>query len=281
MNIGLVLSGGMAKGAFQIGALKALSSFIPLEEIKHISCASVGVLNGYAYMTGNLDKAEYEWRNICNDSSRLYISRLLKNNILDSKAETICTQRNELKASFYSALFDINTKNIVYKDLTKVEKNQLPQYLKACIALPMYNKSVKIDGAAFFDGAIIDNIPVYPLMQKKLDYLICIYFDDVCYKFENTNFDNKIIKITFPSSSVLKQSMVLKKESIENMIDVGYEKTTEILSKIFANGYKDTEFIYEAIQKTHTENKNLRITGDVFVTNLNKITQQLAKRKIL
>ena len=33
MNIGLLLSGGMAKGALQLGALCALSEIIPLEEI--------------------------------------------------------------------------------------------------------------------------------------------------------------------------------------------------------------------------------------------------------
>ena len=51
MNIGLVLSGGMGKVAYQIGALRALNEFIPLKEIKYISFASVGVLNGYAYAT--------------------------------------------------------------------------------------------------------------------------------------------------------------------------------------------------------------------------------------
>ena len=63
MNIGLVLSGGMGKGAYQIGALRALNEFIPLKEIKYISCASVGVLNGYAYATDNLDVAEDIWKN--------------------------------------------------------------------------------------------------------------------------------------------------------------------------------------------------------------------------
>ena len=53
MNIGLVFSGGMAQGAYQIRALRALNNFMPLHEIKYISCASIGVLNSYAYATGN------------------------------------------------------------------------------------------------------------------------------------------------------------------------------------------------------------------------------------
>ena len=87
MNIGLVLSGGMAKGAFQIGALKALNSFIPLKEIKYVSCSSVGVLNGYSYITGNLDKGEKAWRTICADTPKLSIGKILKNNILKFRTE--------------------------------------------------------------------------------------------------------------------------------------------------------------------------------------------------
>lgn len=51
MNIGLVLSGGMAKGAYQIGVLRAISEYIPISEIKYISCESIGVFNGYALLT--------------------------------------------------------------------------------------------------------------------------------------------------------------------------------------------------------------------------------------
>ena len=90
MNIGLVLSGGMAKGAFQIGALKALNSFVPLKEIKYVSCSSIGVLNGYSYITGNLDKAERAWRSVYKDDSRIFISQILKNDMLDSNIKELC-----------------------------------------------------------------------------------------------------------------------------------------------------------------------------------------------
>ena len=70
MNIGLVLSGGMAKGALQLGALYALSEFIPLEEIKYVCCASVGTLNGYAYMTNKLEQAKKMWSELCNNGKK-------------------------------------------------------------------------------------------------------------------------------------------------------------------------------------------------------------------
>lgn len=281
MNIGLVLSGGMAKGAFQIGVLKALAHFIPIEEIKYMSCSSIGVLNGYAYAIGELDKAEEIWKSICNNDARLFVSQILRSSILQNSIGSIYDKEKKLDRVFYCALFDMNCRNIVYKDLSSVDSDKLIKYLKASVAMPVYNRAVKIDEGAFFDGAMVDNIPVYPLLKRKLDYLVCVYFDDVCYKFENSCFDNKIIKITFPSNSILKQSLVLTHEEIDEMIGLGYERAMQLLTPVFSNGYDDIEHIYNSIKSTDSKSKSLRITGDVFVTNLNKITQHLTKRKIL
>lgn len=283
MNIGLVLSGGMAKGAYQIGALKALKSFIPLNEIKYMSCASVGVLNGYAYATENLDRAEQMWKNICSNDARIIISQILKSSMLQQNIVNLHDSEKSLSSTFYCSLLDLNHRNIVYKDLSAVDSNQIPLYLKASVAMPVYNRSVQLDNTSYFDGAMIDNIPVYPLLKHNLDYIICIYFDDTCYKFENTYFDNKIIKITFPCKSVLKQSVIFKHDGIEEMIKSGYDRTMYLLRLIFSEGYENLDYIYRTIDYMNLNNKNnsLRITGDVLVTNLNKITQRLTKRKIL
>ena len=283
MNIGLVLSGGMAKGAYQVGALRALSKFIPLEDIKYISCASVGVLNGYAFATGNLDCAEQIWKNVCNDDTRLLVNQVLKSSMLQQNIAKLYDPDHKLSSSFYCSLFDTTHLNIVYKDLATVQTEQIPQYLKASVAMPIYNKAVQIDKTAYFDGAMIDNIPVFPLLKHNLDYIICVYFDDTCYKFENTYFDNKIIKLTFPSESTIRQSVVVKQSNLDYMIKNGYERTNFLLRSIFSEGYDNLDYIYQNIDylNRNTQNKSLRITGDVLVTNLNKITQKLTKRKIL
>ena len=283
MNIGLVLSGGMAKGAFQIGALRALSHYVPLEEIKYMSCSSVGVLNGYAYATECLDQAEAMWKNLCNSDTRMLIGQILRSSMLQQNITEIYNSERKLPFTFYCALLDMGCRNIVYKDLHTVDAQKIPLYLKASVAMPVYNRAVKVDQASYFDGAMIDNIPIHPLLKHHLDYVICVYFDDVCYKFENTYFDNKIIKITFPAQSMLKQSVVFDKEGIDHMIHLGYDRTMQLLRPIFSKGYEDIDHIYASIERLNrrTQNKRLRITGDVLVTNLNKITQRLTKRKIL
>ncbi len=270
----------MAKGAIQIGALKALCEFIPLEEIKYISCASVGVLNGYAYATENLRQAEQMWKNVCNNNARYVISQVLRSSMLQQNITDLYDGEKQLSSAFYCSLLDFCHRSIVYKDLSAVSSDKIPLYLKASVAMPIYNHSVALDNTSYFDGAMIDNIPIYPLLKYNLDYVICIYFDDVCYKFENEYFDNKIIKITFPCRSTVKQSIVFSQKSIEDMINDGYDRTAYILKNILSEGYENLKYIYRAIDFMNRNNKNNRprITGDVLVTNLNRITKKLTKK---
>ncbi|MCM1220418.1 MAG: patatin-like phospholipase family protein [Lachnospiraceae bacterium] len=283
MNIGLVLSGGMAKGAYQIGALKALETFIPMNEVKFISCASVGVLNGYAYTTGKLSQAEEMWRNVCNDDARLIVSQILRSSMLQQNINNLFSSELEFTRTFYASLLDFNHHTVVYKNLKSVKSEDVPKYLKASVAMPIYNHAVTIDGISYFDGAMADNIPVFPLLKHSLDYIICIYFDDCSYIFENTYFDNKIVKLTFPCESLLKQSLVLQSSSIAQMIEDGYNYTYYNLNAVFSQGYDNLDTVYQAIVYMNEKNRNakLRITGDVLVTNLNRVVQRLTKRKII
>ncbi len=282
MNIGLVLSGGFAKGAYQIGALKAIGEFIPNEDIKYISASSIGVLNGYAFETGKLDKAEALWKSVNSGNANIYMNQLLKSNIMQQNILDIFDAECAISKNFYATLFNLSHKNVIYKDLSSVDRAQIPTYLKASIAMPIYNRSVAIDGISYFDGGIVDNIPVFPLLKHKLDYMICIYFDDTCYKFENTYFDNKIIKIAFPSQGLLKQSLIVNSESIDEMLENGYKKTKYLLSCILSGGHENLDYIYDAITFFNQGNDpKPRITTDVLITNLNSITQRLTKRKIL
>jgi len=283
MNIGLVLSGGMAKGALQLGALYALNEFIPLKEIKYITCASVGTLNGYAYMTGKLEKAKQMWSELCSNGKKMGLTKFLRSDILQQDIVGLYDPEDLVSSEFYCSLLELSSQNIVYKDFSKVDKEKIPLYLKASVALPVCNRAVQVDGSGYYDGAVVDNIPVFPLLDREIDYVICIYFDDICYKFENTEFDNKIIKITFPNETSLRQSFVFQQDSIDKMLEEGYEKAKNILKEYFSDGYDNLEQIYRNIDHVNRNSKDsrLRLTGDVIITNFNKITQRLTKKKIL
>lgn len=283
MNVGLVLSGGMAKGAYQLGALKAISKYLSPSDISCISCSSVGVLNGYAYLSGEIDKGESLWRTICNNNSRIFINKLLRSTLLQEKIDEIYNQEFQINIPFYCTLADFYGKNVIYKDLSNVPGKLLPSYLKASVAMPLYNKAVKIEGRQLYDGAMLDNIPVYPLYRKNLDYLICVYFDNARYRFENIMFDNRIIKIHFPTDGSVSKAVVFRQESIEEMIEEGYERASYILDSIFLNGINDIESIYANIEKSNKygEKRKLRVTGDMIILNINKASKRFLRQKII
>ena len=280
MEVGLVLSGGMAKGAYQVGALKALNRFLPLDEIRQISCSSIGVLNGFSFATGHLDLAEMMWKSCCKNGTKLFITQVLKSNILPHYIQDLLRHRCKLDSDLFASLYDAKHREIVYKNLNSVEDGRISDYLRASISMPIYNKPMRLNNCTYYDGAMIDNIPVYPLYQKKLDYIICIYFDDVNYKFEDNEFDSKIVKITFPSDSFIKKSLIVDQEHVNQMMGIGYDRTSYLLEQVYANG-SDLDSIYESIDRVNNiKDYKLRVTGDVIMTNINRAAQKFAKRKV-
>lgn len=281
MNIGLVLSGGMAKGAFQVGALQAINEVFPKGSIKYISASSIGVLNGYAYLTDRLTELADMWRNIEYDGTRALIGNMLKSNYLQRSIKDICKSDDKIDTTYYITLMNIQKRLVEYRNLKHIDSNFFKDYLKASVAMPLYNKPVTINGENYYDGAIIDNIPIHPLMKHNIDYIICIYFDEYSYVFENEYFDNKILKLTYSSGKRITDSLTFSTPAINRMINKGYSKTNKILKDVFANGIEDYEYVYQKIEeRKRNTNCKLRITGDTTVTNINKITQKLAKRKV-
>lgn len=63
MRVGLVLSGGGAKGAYQIGCWKRLRAS-GLDRFEAVSGSSVGAINAVFVATGRLERAEEAWRRL-------------------------------------------------------------------------------------------------------------------------------------------------------------------------------------------------------------------------
>ena len=147
--------------------------------------------------------------------------------------------------------------------------------------MPFYNKGITIGDKTLYDGAVIDNIPIYPVLKNDLDYVICIYFDDFNYIFEGYEADNKIIKLTFPDDKIISNSINVNHDAITYMVDEGYRRTKRILSEIFASGTEDFGAIYQRIEQINSQDdkKKIRITGDVIVTNMNKVVKKVVRHK--
>lgn len=282
MKIGLVLSGGMAKGAFQIGVLSALGEYVKPCELAAVSSSSIGVLNSYAFLTGKLDAAERMWRNLCKSDSRSFVGKILRGNYLQQAITDISDLKDKIENPFYITLLNFKNRTLSYKNLANVESELYPDYLRASVAMPIYNHPVMFDGKNYYDGAMVDNIPVFPLVKKDLDLVICIYFDNNDYVFENLLFDRRVLRVTYPTKQFILDSVRFENKNIDSMIALGREMGREILSPVFENLSGDRDKIYAYIKQRNASSgaREVRVTGDLLVTNINKVVKNLAKHKI-
>ncbi len=281
-DIGIVLSGGILKGAYQIGALKYISEIIDISHIKYISGASIGALNGFAYATDNIDIAVDDWMAL--DSIHdLSIVSVLKGKYIDGLINNMCGCKIETNTDVIVPLFNISEMRLEYICLSKIDQSILSKYLKASISLPPFKNGIIINDKKYIDGAVVDNIPIGPIKNKKLDYIICIYFDKLDYVFENTEFDSKIIRINPNYSSFIKKSLFIKQADINGMLYEGYKDCYIKLCDLFKNGVDDIEYILNINNKMISKNKSdknkIYITGDMIVDNINKALSKVVNRQ--
>lgn len=279
-HIGLVLSGGMGKGAYQVGALTAIDEFFRPSDFEYVSAASIGVLNTYAYLTNKLTEAKKIWESVNLKGEKRFITSVLKSSFLQDTITTIIS-KEAITNNFYVPLLDLSNRELDYYNFKDIAPMEIDPYLRASIAMPFYNKGISIGEKTLYDGAVVDNIPIFPVLRNDLDYVICIYFDDFNYIFEDDSADNRIIKLTFPDDKIISNSINVNHNAIVYMVNEGYSRTRKILSDIFSNGTDDLETIYRKIEHNNLlePNKKIRITGDVVVTNMNKMAKKILRNK--
>lgn len=282
LNIGLVLSGGMAKGAYQLGALNAIHEYFD-NKITYISAASIGSLNAYAYVTGKLDTAYKLWNEVNIDGLLSLRKTFYKTSFVFDTVDHLVESEDSVFKNFYTTCLNTSKFELNYINLKDKSCDDVRNYLKASISMPTVNKLIEINNVTYIDGAVIDNIPVSPLMKHKLDYIIVVYFDNDTYSFENEYFDNKIVKVNLSHNTSVGNSLAFDKDSIEIMIHEGYEQTKTIFKDIFSNGTEDLDFIYNEIEKYNIRNskKDYRVTADIIVNRMNKIMKKMAKKRTI
>lgn len=278
-NIGLVLSGGFAKGAYQIGVCKAIRDFFGHTQIKYISASSVGVLNAYAFLQDRLAITEQAWLALKFSSFSSFSKAYFRSTFISEFVEKISNDASPCPHGFYGTFLNINKRRLNYIHLSRVEQKHVPDFLLASVSLPVFTRAVEISGTKYVDGALVDNIPVKPLTKLPVDYAIVVHFDNDNYTFENEAFDSKLIKINFLDEGIIKNSLSFNPEAIDRMIKAGYETSIAIFEKVFERGFCDTQYIHHKIKLLNQGRgkKPFRLTGDVAVNNMNRILKKIIK----
>lgn len=278
-KIGIVLSGGLAKGAYQIGVLKAIDEVIGFDRIAMISASSVGVLNAYAFATGQVLEAEKTWLSMNFDSGITFVRQVLKGDYLDKCLLRFFKAGREIHIPLFATLLNTTQRKIDYVNILNQPVDLCRRFIRASVALPPFNKPMQISKYSYWDGALADNIPIAPFAGQDLDCIICVYFDDYDYHFENPEIDQKTIRINQQSELFMKNVFQFKHKYIQEMIRNGYSYGIQVLNQFFDAGELVPNYL-ERISAFNQNNGQLewRVTCEVVTKELNRVTQKFLDR---
>lgn len=196
---GLVLDGGGARGAYQIGAWKALAE--AGVKLNAVAGTSVGALNGALICMGDIEKAENIWREMTFSSvmevddewmERLFQKqttikeflnegwRMLKDGGVDVTPlrELIHETVNEeairgCGKEFCLLTFSLSEFKELDLSIDDIPEGLLEDFLLASAYLIGF-KNERIQGKKYIDGGVVNNVPLNSLVKRGYEDIIAV-----------------------------------------------------------------------------------------------------------
>jgi len=208
-KLGICLSGGGARGAYQIGALQALKELGILDRTVAFSGASIGAVNATFVTTDAMDIAKELWFNV--PENPLGDSPSIVNTLRDQKLKVIDSGLFSIKKlnqlleenidfdllktkDIFIAVADTGDAEKGIIDLLRstiahyIQKDSKIQYIPlkglnkelqidtmvASCSIPVVFPPIVSNNRKYRDGGYFDNTPIKPLIDFGCDEIICI-----------------------------------------------------------------------------------------------------------
>jgi NTE family protein len=200
---GLVLEGGGAKGAFHVGALKAL--FEKGYCFEGVMGTSIGAVNGVMVAQGDFPLLYQLWNNMSPSAAlgldEYYLARFREKKTdvsalkyIWSELKRVVSEKGLSTDKFVSLLNQYINEDklraspcefgIVTVDISdgwtpiEIFKEDMPpgtvkDYVIASAYFPAFRRE-PINGKKYMDGGIYDNLPINPLIRKGFDNIIAL-----------------------------------------------------------------------------------------------------------
>ncbi|MBN1145457.1 MAG: patatin-like phospholipase family protein [Bacteroidales bacterium] len=244
-NVGIVLSGGAARGFTHLGVLKALEEFNMKPNI--ISGVSSGAIAGALYADG------YQPEEILEIYSMKSIFELVQITVPKTGIFKTSGLKDTLKKHLRATTFEqlqiplvITATNLLEGKSEYFQKGNLVDAILASSSVPVLFESITINKIPYVDGGVMNNMPVEPI-AKQCNTLIGVYINPtgpipqlkgMVHIAERSfhlaiasemNTKRHLFDIYIEPAEITNYSLFDLKKSRE-LFDVGYRKTVEVLN---------------------------------------------------
>ena len=283
MKQALVLSGGGAKGAYEIGVYKALKKLH--KQIDIVTGTSIGAINGMFVTQKDLRGALKLWKNISfkaiydeeafpllEDEKLAKIYMQYAKNFINEGGLDIYKMKNIFNNYFKPNKFfksNINyglvtynfTKNKpVFKTKRELTKENIKDYILASASCYPAFKPYIINNDMYIDGGYYDNLPINLAIDMGATDIIAVDLRAIGFK---KNVKDKTVDITYIAPrNKIGSFLVFDKNQAKKSIKLGYNDTMKTYGKL--EGDKFTFKKYNLI-------KNYNKYINAYEINLNKI----------
>ena len=275
----VVLAGGGSRGAYQIGAWKAMRELGI--DYQLVTGTSVGALNGALMVQQDFDRALSVWENLSfqdvvgdmlkdkTDLSDRQLTRIFAREALGKGGADISALEHFIdslvdETRFRSSDIDFALVTVEYPTLKPLEmekkdipKGMLNEYLLASAACFPAFQAKEIDGHKYIDGGYHDNMPINLALQMGAERIIAIDLESVGVSRKikddarqvagwNNKSDAKqviIIRSLWPLGSFLNFEGELARRNIR----LGYQDARKAFGELDGQLYafeKDSAFFY-------------------------------------
>lgn len=296
----LVLSGGGALGAYEVGVWKALRHLNIKIDI--VTGTSVGALNGIMVVQDDFTKCLNIWKNVSItniykdnitkdltgiDLYKKYAQNFIKEGGMDPAMLEVILKDVYDKDKFYNSKIDygivtVNAKTLKAKQLRKKDINpsQLTDYaIASATCFPAF-KMKKIENEKYIDGGYYDNLPINLAIDMGADQIIAVDLQAIGIKRRIKQFNGKI-DIIRPHNKLMNM-LEFDASKSKRAINLGYNDTLKHFNLLegdkytFKRGHLKKNYNkyikkYKRIidQITEVDNKNLVV--NTIANNYNKI----------
>lgn len=292
---GLVLSGGGAKGAFEMGVWKALRECD--YSLGAVIGTSVGALNAAMIAQDDYEIAMEFWSNLTINQV-LDLNKKITNTYVEQwSKESFDVFRDGFLTILFSDGLDISPLRynltqliseetirnspirfgLVTVDITSLKprqlmiedipEGQLIDYLLASAALPIFQKQ-EIDGKTYLDGGFFDNVPINFMLAQNFNQIISVEFPAPGMRKWVRDKDANIITVN--NSEYLGGILSFDSRQIEQNIQLGYLDALKVF------GLLEGRHFYLNTQKSNTFYRRFINTLGLPLANQKQLPKMLA-----